>query len=144
MRSILLVFLSFAMQIGIVQATERAGFRIEPDTAQYKGSDYSNVVQVARSIPLELAFEIAESNPKVDYFVYTKGYQMVLEIPADVSFDPRSDIFGLATNENFMYDYGAFGSGYCRIFRQGDAVFFSKDGLWLGSAPGLADTYFKE
>lgn len=144
MKSILVLFFSFALQVVMLQAGERQGFRLEPDTAQYKGSDYSNVVQVARSIPLELAFEIAEKNPNIGYFVYTKGYQMVLEIPSEVPFDPRTDFFGLASNTNYMYDSGAFGSGYCRIFSQGDAVFFKNEGLWLGSAPGLADTYFKE
>lgn len=119
-------------------------FRCKPDTAQYKGSDYANVVDVARNISLEQAFEIAKSLPEADYFVYTKGWQMVLEIPKEISFDPTNDPFELVSCTRFSYDSGQHGEGYCRIFRKGDAVFFKKEGLWLGSAPCLADTYFKE
>jgi hypothetical protein len=144
MRHILSLVFSFILPFIALQASERQGFSLKSDVAQYKGSDYANVVQVARSISLEQAFEIAESNPEIDYFVYTKGYQMVLEVPSDVSFDPRRDTFGLASNVSFQFDSGKFGNGYCRIFRHGDTVFFKKEGIWLGSAPGLADAYFKE
>lgn len=134
----------FVVQCMTLQAGGRDGFRLVSDTAQYKGSDYSNVVQVARSISLEQAFEIAENNPEIDYFVYLKGCQMVLEIPSDTEFHPRNDRFGLVTKVNFRWDSGEFGYGYCRIFQHGDTVFFKKDGMWLGSAIDLADTYFKE
>ena len=69
---------------------------------------------------------------------------MVLEIPPGVPYDPSQDHFGLAVYTNFIYDSGERGIGYCRIFRQGDTVFFKKEGLWLGSAPGYADAYFKQ
>lgn len=140
MKYIFFLIVSFAM----LQAVEHPGFTINRDTAQYKGSDYANVVGVARNISLETAFDMAASNADVDYFVYTKGDQMVLEIPSDVPFDPSEDHFGLVSNVNFIYDSGRPGEGYCRIFRHGDAVFFKKEGVWLGSAPGLADTYFKD
>ncbi len=57
---------------------------MKENTAQYKGSDYSNVVRVERGITLNKAFEITESDDSIDYFVYLKGYQMVLEIPSEV------------------------------------------------------------
>lgn len=144
MKTIMLVIFCFAMQCNLFSAIERHGFKVEKDTAQYKGSDYANAILVMRNISLEEAFDIAEMNEDIDYFVYTKGFQMVLEIPSDVSFDYSQDPFGLVSSAHFIFDSGERGCGYCRIFRQGDVVFFKKEGMWLGSAPGLADTYFKE
>jgi len=144
MKYILFLISCGAMNLGLLSAAERTGFRVQEDVAQYKGSDYGNVVHVARNITLEEAFDIAEKNPRIDYFVYTKGWQMVLEIPSDVPFDRSQDPFGLAYHTDFRYDSGEMGRGYCRIFRNGDVVFFKKEGMWLGSAPGLADTHFKE
>ncbi|MGB7978144.1 MAG: hypothetical protein WCF19_03160 [Chlamydiales bacterium] len=119
-------------------------FKLEPNTAQYKGSDYTNAVRVERGITLERAFEIAKEDPSIGYFVYVKGFQMVLEVPGDVVFDPAKDPLGLVTVNEYQYDAGGTGSGPCRIFHQGDVVFFKNEGKWLGSAPGLADTYFKQ
>ena len=85
------------------------------DVAQYKEADWSQVVFAAHGVTLEQAFDIAQQNPKISYFFYTKGGQMVLE---------RED------------------GGY-RLFRHGDAVFFSGT-PWWGSAPGLADGYIKK
>jgi len=144
MKHILCLVFCGAMNFGFLFAAERSGFRVQEDVAQYKGSDYANVVHVARNITLEQAFDIAEKNPQIDYFVYTKGCQMVLEIPPGVEFDHSQDPFGLAYYTHFRYDSGKKSVGYCRIFRQGDVVFFKKEGMWLGSAPGLADAYFKE
>jgi hypothetical protein len=144
MKYIFFLIFCFAMQRGIVSAAERDGFSVQNDVAQYKGSDYANVVQVARSISLDEAFDIAEGNPDIDYFVYMKGWQMVLEIPRDVSFDRSRDPFGLVYNRDYLSDCGKVEKGYCRIFSHGDVVFFKKEGLWLGSAPGLADAYFKD
>lgn len=144
MRSIVLLFFCFVVQLGLLQASERSGFRVQKDVAQYKGSDYENVVQVARNISLEEAFDLAEKNPKIDYFVYTKARQMVLEIPPDVPFVRYQDRFGLVHSTRFKCDSGKIDEGYCRIFNRGDVVFFEKEGMWLGSAPGLADVYFKE
>lgn len=115
------------------------------DTAQYKGSDYSGVVRIARGISLSEAFSIAESDPQVDYFVYVKGLGMVLEIPADVQFDSMNDRFALVSHQNYVKDSdGQVAKGLCRIFNYGDVIFFKNDGKWLGSAPGLADTYSKK
>lgn len=119
-------------------------FILQANSAQYKGSDFSNVVAVARSIPLEKAFEIARSNENVDYFVYVKGYCMVLEMPSDYQHNPANDPFGLVCYTPFIFDNGDKADGYCRIFHHGDAIFFNKEGMWLGSAPGLADTYIKQ
>ncbi len=144
MRYLFALAFCFSVQCGFLSAQEHPGFRVEKDVAQYKGSDYANVVHVARRISLEKAFEIAESNPEIDYFVYMKGGQMVLEIPSGVAFDYANDPFGLVEHVPFVYDSGNRGRGYCRVFRHGDTVFFKKEGMWLGSAPGLADAYFKE
>lgn len=69
---------------------------------------------------------------------------MVLEIPSDVPFDHADDPFRLITCTPFQYDSGESGKGYCRIFRHGDVVFFKEEGMWLGSAPGLADRCIEE
>lgn len=110
-------------------------FTMQPNTAQYKGSDYSNVVRVERGIPLEKAFEIAKADESIGYFVYVKGAQMVLEIPQEASFDPSNDPHHLVTLTDKL--------GPCRIFHNGDVLFFKKEGMWLGTAPGLADAYVK-
>ncbi len=131
-------------QAAIHEEVSFNGFRKQANAAQYKGSDYANAVRVERGISLELAFEIANSDPSIDYFVYTKGYSMVLEFPPETSFDPSKDPLGLVTYNNFRYDAGHLDQGYCRIFHYGDVVFFKQEGMWLGSAPGLADTYCKQ
>lgn len=140
MKYFFLLIFSFAS----LSVFAREGFYKKADVAQYKGSDYANVVQVERNITLDEAYQIAESNPDIDYFVYMKGYQMVLEVPSNVQFDPQNDPFELVTHTKFIYDSGDRGEGYCRIFHHGDVVFFKNEGQWLGSAPGLADAYFKE
>ncbi len=144
MRSILVLVAILALQCSLLPAVERDGFRMQENAAQYKGSDYSNVIHVARNISLDEAFDIAERNAEIDYFVYTKGLQMVLEIPFDVQFNRSQDPFGLVQFSEFRYDSGKYDKGYCRIFDHGDVVFFKKEGIWLGSAPELADVYFKE
>lgn len=80
---------------------------------------------------------------EIDYFVYLKGGQMILPLPEDKPFDRKDDPFGLVTHTRFRWDAGGYGKGYCRIFEHGDTIFFKKEGMWLGSAPGLADTYVK-
>jgi len=92
------------------------GFNSLPDHAQYKNSDWSHVAGIAKGISLEKAFEIANNNPEITYFFYTKGLRMVLETE----------------------------SGDARIFSHGDTVFFTgEETPWLGTAPGLADVYSK-
>ena len=86
----------------------------QKDTAQYKNADWSNVVGIARGISLAEAREIAENDPYITSFFYTKGYQMILETEGG--------------------DY--------RCFQQGDTVFFSGNEQWA-PAPGLADAYLK-
>ena len=144
MKYILFLITGFLIQFNTLPAFERAGFILQKDVAQYKGSDYTNLVHVERHITLEEAFNIAEQNSEIDYFVYTKGSQMVLEIPSDVEFNHLLDPFGLVSQTSFRYDSGQFGHGYCRIFRRGDALFFKKEGICLTSAPGLADAYIKQ
>lgn len=92
-----------------------ATFKKVENVAQYKNADWSNVVGITRGITVEEATKIAQSNPKITYFVHTKGYQMILE---------KSD-------------------GNYRRFRHGDTVFFSGK-PHFGTAPGLADAYVKQ
>jgi len=85
------------------------------NVAQYGEADWNNVVGIARDISHCQAFRIADSNPEITFFFYTKGHQM-----------------SLRTKDG---DY--------RIFKHGDAVFFSGE-PWFGSAKGLADSYIKQ
>ena len=84
------------------------------DVAQYKNADWSNVIGIAKGITVKEAKNIADENPEITFFFYTKGWQMVLE---------KED-------------------GSYRVFRHGDTVFFSGE-PWWGTAPGLADGYIK-
>lgn len=85
------------------------------EVAQYKQGDWSNVIGRKNGISLEEAKNIADADPAITFFFYTKGYQMVLE-----------------TTDNSA-----------RVFHHGDAVFFSGTPHW-GTAPGLADGYVKK
>jgi hypothetical protein len=144
MKKVLIALAALTTQLLPLAGNEKNGFILKENLAQYKGSDYSNAVHVERGITVEQAIEIAESRADVDYFVYVKGYMMVLEVPPGVACDPAQDPLHLLSHTNFIYDAGHMGMGYCRVFRHGDVVFFKNEGMWLGSAPGLADTYFKE
>jgi len=90
------------------------GFKKIPNVAQYKMADWSQAVGIAKGITLSEAYAIAEVNPEITFFFYTKGGQMVLE---------KED-------------------GSYRVFRHGDTVFFSGE-PWWGTAPGLADGYVR-
>lgn len=85
------------------------------DVAHYKEADWSQVIGIAKNTTLENAKKIADENPAITFFFYTKGGRMVLE---------KED-------------------GTYRVFNHGDAVFFSGE-PWWGSAPGLADGYVKQ
>ena len=142
MKNVLIAMFCFC--VTALQAQGRDGFYVKRDLAQYGGADYSNAVRVERGITLDKAFYIAESDPEIDYFVYLKGWQMVLPLSTDRPFDiEKDDPLHLVTHTPFRYDNGSVSEGYCRIFRHGDVVFFKKDGEWLGTAPGYADTYYK-
>lgn len=90
------------------------GFEKIPNVAQYKEADWSQAISIARGITVSEAIEIANKNPEITFFFYTKGDQMILE---------KKD-------------------GTYRMFRNGDVVFFSGE-PWWGSAVGLADGYVK-
>ena len=94
---------------------EMQGFKKIEDRAQYKESDWSKAIGIARDISLSEAIQIANKNPEITYFFYTKGYQMVLE---------KQD-------------------GTYPVFHHGDTVFFSGE-PWWGTAPGLADGYIRQ
>ncbi len=116
-------------------------WRQQANAAQYGESDYANAVRLERGITLEKAIQIAESDPEIAYFFITTGYTMVLTVPSQyVGNDPLKMI----TQTHFIYDNGTPSYGHCRIFHHGDTVFF-KDikGMWLGGAPGLADTWIR-
>lgn len=85
-----------------------------PDVAQYKGADWNNVVGLSENVSLKEAMDIAESHPEITYFFIMKGNRMVLE------------------NKN-----------NARIFKRGDAVFFTGE-PWWGEAKGFADGYIKK
>jgi queuine/archaeosine tRNA-ribosyltransferase len=101
-------------EIPSISLPEVEGFQKIDNVAQYKEADWSQVVGIARHISLREAQMIAKENPEISFFFYTKGGQMVLETQ----------------------------DGGYRVFRHGDAVFFSGK-PWWGSAPGLADGYVK-
>lgn len=131
----------FALAIMGSNLAVQAEFKVIPDTAQYKKSDYLNAIRIERGISLKKAKEIAEADPEIAYFVYLKGGCMVLENDeADIGNDP----LGLVTYQFYTFDNGQPGRGLCRVFRYGDALFFTDQSkMWLGSAPELADTYVK-
>jgi len=104
-----------ASEIPEVTIPVSASFNKIPNVAQYKFSDWSGVVGIARSISRSEAMWIASQNPEITFFFYTKGYQMVLETQ----------------------------DGEYRVFHYGDAVFF-KGEPWWGEAHGLADGYIKQ
>jgi hypothetical protein len=101
-------------QIPEIDVSSTHGFMKVPNVAQYKMADWSQAIGIAKGISMTEAYQIAENNPEITFFFYTKGGQMVLE------------------KEDSSY----------RVFQHGDTVFFSGE-PWWGSAPGLADGYIK-
>ena len=97
-----------------LENTEHPRYKKIPNVAQYKNSDWSQAIGIARGVTLTEAMEIANNSPDITYFFYVKGFQLVLE----------------TTN------------GDHRLFHYGDTVFFSGT-PWWGSAIGLADGYVK-
>lgn len=102
-------------EIPVIDPSQLSGYEIVGDVAQYGKADWSQVIGMAKGISLYQAKQIADEDPNITYFFYTKGCQMVL-ITED---------------------------GNYRVFRHGDTVFFTGE-PWWGSAPGLADGYIKE
>jgi hypothetical protein len=100
-------------QIPEISVFDLYGFHKISDVAQYKNADWSNVVGISKGISLTEACEIANNDPSITYFFHMKGGQMVLETEG----------------------------GY-RVFRHGDAVFFTGE-PWWGTAPGFSDGYVK-
>lgn len=120
-----------------------AEFRCVPDLAQYKGSDYANAVRIERGITVDEAKRIAAEDPEIDYFVYVKGWSMVLEFSPEQEYSEEKDPLHLVSTVAYRFDDGRPGYGYVRYFQHGDVVFFKNEGRWLGTAPGLADVYEK-
>lgn len=90
-----------------------AEYEHKPDVAEYQGASWDNLIKVEHGITVEKAKEIADSDPNISYFFFTKGFNLVLRTP------------------NGLQRFG-----------HGDAAFFSGE-PWWGSAPGLADGYIK-
>ncbi len=89
------------------------------DQCQYGPADWSHVTRIENGISLKKAVKIANADDSITYFVYVKGFQLVLQA-AD---------------------------GTNRVFNQGDTIFFAdqnNDSFWMGSAQDLADTYVKQ
>lgn len=126
-----------------IQNDVSEAFTRKPNCAQYKGSDYSNAVRVERGISLNHAFKIAKSDSAIDYFCYIKGGCMVLECGAEHAKNDPLDLLSYSCIK--MDQTGETVKRFARIFNHGDTVFFSnkENKMWLGSAPGLADTYVK-
>jgi hypothetical protein len=91
-----------------------AEFEKVPDSAEYKGASWDNLVKIATGLTLDQAYEIAKSDPNITYFFHTIGYRLILDTPKGV-----------------------------QIFGYGDTAFFSGK-PWWGTAPGLADGYMKK
>lgn len=87
-----------------------------PDVAQYKLSDWNNVIGKAKGVTLFEAKLIADSDDRITYFFFVKDYQLALE---NVTVEPN----------------------IWRIFNKGDAVFFTGKPRW-GSSPS-SDGYIK-
>jgi hypothetical protein len=102
-------------EIPLIQTLDSTKFEKIEDVAQYKNADWNNVIGIVKGISRREACRIAEENPEITFFFYTKGYQMVLDS----------------------------NSGDYRVFRNGDTVFFSGE-PWFGSAIGLADGYVRK
>lgn len=101
-------------EIHEIDVVAQHGFKKIADVAQYKNADWSQVVGISKGITLADAFFITDRNPNITYFFHMKGQQMILE---------KED-------------------GSYRVFRKGDAVFFTGE-PWWGSAPGFADGYIR-
>ncbi|MCA9964326.1 MAG: hypothetical protein KC423_08785 [Anaerolineales bacterium] len=84
-----------------------------PSTAQYKWSNWEGRQATNPSSTLEAAKAHAESDSSVSYFFHMKSGMVLEQLEGRPS----------------------------KYFYSGDAVFFSGEHLWLGSAPGMSDTY---
>lgn len=102
-----------ASEIPEIRAFE-GSFQKVGNVAQYKFGDWSGVIGIARNVSRNEALRIANENPEITFFFYTKGARIVLETQ----------------------------DGDYRVFRHGDAVFF-KGQPWWGEANGLADGYLR-
>jgi hypothetical protein len=85
-----------------------------PDSAEYQGASWDNLVKIERGLSLEEAYKIAYDNSEIGYFFYTVGWSMVLDTPRGLQY-----------------------------FGPGDTAFFSGK-PWWGSAEGLAHGYVKK
>lgn len=129
------------------------GFIKEANLVQCGRDDFMNALQVERGISLEHAFEIAQSNPLIDYFFYVKAPYFFLPGARVAPFDLYQYIpddhggvvyWGLPSNKDpfhlARYEHRV---GLYRSFCRGDAVFFSCQGKYLADSMGGADVYSK-
>lgn len=85
-----------------------------PNVAEYQGAPWTNLVKVEQHLTVEKAQEIADSDPNITYFFFTKGLSLVLN------------------TANGLQRFG-----------YGDVAFFSGT-PWWGGAQDLADGYVKK
>ena len=114
MRKNLLLFVSLFLWAAAAFVNVADEFEWVPDSAEYQGASWDNLVSVYRGISLDQAYAIAKDNPEITYFFYTVGWTLVLDTPKGRQF-----------------------------FRHGDTAFFSGK-PWWGSADGLANGYVKK
>jgi hypothetical protein len=101
-------------EIMIDSSVEAHDYGFIKDAAQYGGANWSNVLGVAKGITTEQAKAIADNNPEITSFFYTKGGRMIL-----------------------VADDGGY-----YVFHHGDTVFFDEP-VWWAWATDLADGYTK-
>lgn len=107
-------------EIAFERQSDRAPYTevVEGDTTQVYGANYSNAVRVEKGITLEEAFDIAQNDSDIAYFVRCKEDCVVTS-------DCEGDEVSLS-------------------FEPGDTVFFDNtQEMSLQDAPGFADTYVK-
>lgn len=102
--------------MGSVDSNNQNWTKID-DVAQYGGCDWDNAIGRAEGVSAEEAKFIADNDPRITFFFWTKGYQMVL-----INYEVNPPVY--------------------RTLHHGDAVFFTGEPRW-GSANGLADGYEK-
>lgn len=89
-------------------------FDLVPNSAEYQGASWDNLVTIERGLTLDQAYQVAKDNPEISYFFHTIGWSMVLNTPKGLQF-----------------------------FHQGDTAFF-KGKPWWGTAEDLAHGYVKK
>lgn len=117
MKKSIMLIASVVFMASLSWATEAPDFSGNwerfADVAQYQGASWDNLVRIESGLTIERAYEIAENDPEITFFFFTKGWNLLLDTPI----------------------------GW-RSFRYGDVAFFRGAPHW-GEAYGLADGYVR-